>query len=369
MQPETWRILLVDDDAVDRMAVSRALAGGEISITLDEVSRGQDVFARLPPPGENYDCLMVDCYLPGMSGVELIRELRARGVHTPILAVTGQDDAAVEEALLTAGASDYLPKQDWRPDQLARRLRHVIRVGRAEANYALALATAQRAVQDRDDVMSIVTHDLRSPLNAIRIAADELADATLDPAERKLICAAVQRALKRADRLIEDLLDVSRIEAGRVALTLAPVVTQELLEQARTECALLLREAGLELKLEVEPGAEKVLADSERVLQVLGNLISNAVRYARNTGQVIVSTHPVGDFVAFSVKDFGPGIPADQLPYLFDRFFQARQQHRAGAGLGLAIAKGIVEAHGGTISAHSTLGQGSRFTFLLPRAR
>jgi two-component system sensor histidine kinase/response regulator len=367
MSTETWRVLLVDDDEVDRMAVRRALAAAEVSVVLDEIDRASEVFTRLSPPGDAYDCLMIDCYLPGTSGVEVIRELRARGVTTPILAVTGQDDSAIEEALLAAGASDYLPKQDWRPDRLARRLRYAIRVGRTEASYAAALALAKRAVQDRDDLLSIVTHDLRSPLNAIRIASDELADPELDPEERKVMVGAVQRSLRRADRLIEDLLDVSRIEAGRITLTRTRIGARELLEQAVNDHALQSREAGLELRLAVDANAGLVFADRERVLQVLGNLIANALRYARDSGTLILAVEDHGEFASFSVTDRGPGIPAEQLPYVFNRFFQARHHRRAGAGLGLAIAKGIIEAHGGTISALSTVGSGTRFTFSLPR--
>lgn len=367
MSTETWRVLLVDDDEVDRMAVRRALAAAEVSVVLDEVDRASDVYARLTPPGDAYDCLMIDCYLPGVTGVELIRELRARQVTTPILAVTGQNDSAVEDALLAAGASDYLPKQDWRPDRLARRLRYAIRVGRTEASYAAALATAKRAVQDRDDLMSIVTHDLRSPLNAIRIASDELADPALDPEERKVMVGAIQRSLRRADRLIEDLLDVSRIEAGRITLSRMRIGAQDLLEQARNDHSLQSREAGIEIKLVADVNAGQVFADRERVLQVLGNLIANAFRYARDSGTLTLSVEDGGDVALFSVADRGPGIPEEQLPFVFNRFFQARQQRRAGAGLGLAIAKGIVEAHGGTITANSTVGSGTRFTFSLPR--
>jgi signal transduction histidine kinase len=368
MPTETWRVLLVDDDDVDRMAVRRALAAADLAVTLDEVDRASEVYARLTAPGEPYDCVMIDCYLPGVSGVDLIRELRGRGITIPILAVTGQDDSAVEEALLSAGASDYLPKQDWRPDRLARRLRYVIRVGRTEANYAAALAATKRAVQDRDDLMTIVTHDLRSPLNAIRIASDELADPELDPEERKVMVGAIQRSLRRADRLIEDLLDVSRIEAGKVHLSRTRVAAKDLLEQSLQDHHVQAREAGNELKLDIAENAGMVLADRDRILRVLNNLIVNALRYARDTGTLILSAADGGDFALISLADRGPGIPEEQLPYIFNRFFQARQQRRAGAGLGLTIAKGIIEAHGGSISVESTAGQGTKFTFSLPRA-
>ena len=368
MPTETWRVLLVDDDEVDRMAVRRALAAADFAVTLDECDRASEVYARLTPPGDSYDCVMIDCYLPGISGVDLIRELRSRGITTPILAVTGQDDSAVEEALLAAGASDYLPKQDWRPDRLARRLRFVIRVGRTESNYASALATAKRAVQDRDDLMTIVTHDLRSPLNAIRIASDELGDPELDPEERKVMVGAIQRSLRRADRLIEDLLDVSRIEAGRVTLTRTRVATKDLLERSMKDHETQAREAGIEIKIDIKENAGMVLADRDRILQVLNNLIANAMRYARDSGVLTLSAEDGGDFVLLSIADRGPGIAEELLPNIFNRFAQARQQRRAGAGLGLAIAKGLIETHGGTISVKSVTGQGTKFTFSLPRA-
>ncbi len=365
MDPETWRILLVDDDKVDRMAVRRALSAAPIQI--DECERAADVYARLPAPGNAYDCLMIDCYLPDANGVELIRNLRAQGVSTPILAVTGQSDESIEDALIAAGASDYLPKQDWQSERLMRRIRYAIRVGRTEANYASALAVAQRAVHDRDELLSIVSHDLRNPLNAIRIAADELIDPNLEQADRALMVSAVQRSLRRADRLICDLLDVSRIDAGGLTLSCTPISAKTLLEQGRNEHALLAREGGLELTLDIEPNVGMVMADRERVLQVIGNLLSNAVRYARDTGMVMLAARNKESWVEISVVDRGPGIPADQLPHVFDRFFQASRQRRAGAGLGLAIVKGIVEAHGGSIKVHSAIGQGTRFAFTLPQ--
>lgn len=367
MSPESWRILLVDDDAVDRMAVRRALTGAGVTVAIDERERADEVYALLPPPGDAYDCVVLDCHLPGVSGLELVRELRSRGVGTPILAITGHEDEDNERALISAGASDYLPKSEIRPATLLRRLRYAIRVGRAENNYGAALESAQRAVQDRDDLLSIVSHDLRNPLNAIRIASDELADPTLEPGERKMMVAAVQRALRRADRLIQDLLDVSRIESGRLQLSSSPVPIRELLEQARGEAESSLREAKLELKVVIDPAVGPLTVDRDRVVQVLDNLIGNATRYARGTGAITLEARRDGDLVELAVEDKGPGIKPEELPHLFDRFYQVRTKKRAGAGLGLAIAKGIAEAHGGRITAKSTLGQGSRFSLFLPQ--
>ena len=365
MSTDSWRVLLVDTDKGDRLAVRQALQAAAPGIHLDEAAQTTEVDAALPPPGEAYDCLIVR---GDAAGVALIAALRGRGIKTPILAVTEPADQTIEDAALAAGASDYLPRQTWQPARLVRRLGYAIRVGRTEASYASAVAAANRAAHDRDELLAIVSHDLRSPLNAIRIAADELIDPSLPDDERKIMVGAVQRSLRRADRLISDLLDVSRLEAGGLTLSFTPVSAKELVEQGRSENAVLTKNAGLDLQLQVDHDLGLVMADRERILQVLGNLLSNAVRHARGSGVVTLSARNQGEQVEISVTDNGPGIPADRLSYLFDRFAKARQQHRAGTGLGLAIAKGIISAHGGTIGATSTLGKGSRFTFTLPRA-
>lgn len=368
MASETWRLLLAFDGKAVRPALRQALAAA--SCQLDEVHRTADVHARLPPPGDAYDCLLIGDRLADASAETLIFELRARGVATPVLAVLGQGDEAeaLTDALLAAGASDYLLKSDVPPDRLLRRLRHAIHVGRLEADCRAAQTKVQRAAQERDELLSLVSHDLRSPLNAIRIAADELIDPNLDLAARQLMVAAVQRSLRRADRLICDLLDVSRIESGSLTLSRTAVSAKELLEQARRDSEILGRDSGLEVRLEVDADVGLVRADRERILQVLENLLSNAARHARGSGVVTLAAHAKDDLVEISITDRGPGIPAEQLAHLFDRFHPERKQQRAGVGLGLAIVKGIVAAHGGTITAASTPGQGASFVFSLPRA-
>lgn len=370
MGTKILQLLLVAASEPARRTVRQALVATKLAFQLDEVEHAAEVKARLPPPGEDYHCLLIDGSLDHDAAGKLISDLRGRGVVTPILMLMSQADAeeSVEAALIAAGASDYLPRQDLQPDRLARRMRHAIRSGRAEASYAAALATAQRAVQDRDDLLSILSHDLRTPLNAIRIAADELIDPNLDAAERKVMVSAVQRSLRRADRLICDMLDVSRIEAGTLALSRTAVSAKELLEQARSEHALRSRDGGLTLELAVDAEVGMVLADRERILQVLENLLGNAARHARGGGTVTLSATTKKDKVEISVIDQGPGIAAEQLPHLFDRFYQVRHQHRAAAGLGLTIVKGIVAAHGGTIAVSSVVGKGTSFTFSLPRA-
>ena len=367
MAAELRRILLASADPELHCAVRQALP--EASWQVDQVAPLGEVYARLPPPGNAYDCLLVAALLDDGSAESLIRELRRRGVATPILAVLGDADAREPaDSLLAAGATDYLPYAERQSHQLLRRIRHAIRSGQLEAGYRTAAAALQRAAQEREEILSLVSHDLRTPLNAIRIAADELLDPSLSAAERNLMLKAVQRSLRRADRLISDLLDASRIEAGTLTLSCTALATKSLLEQAGSDSAESFRTSGLELRIEVDAEVGMVYADRDRMLQALDNLLGNVVRHARGSGLVILAARSAQGQVEISVTDRGPGIAAERLPQIFNRFDPARKQHRAGVGLGLAIVKGIVTAHGGSITAKSTPGQGTSIHFSLPRA-
>ena len=225
---------------------------------------------------------------------------------------------------------------------------------------------AEEAVRARDETVAIVSHDLRDPLATIFTGCAVL---ELDPsaALQAKTPALMMRAATQMQRLVHDLLDVTRIEAGGLALDVKPVDVAGLL----TETVSLFQSASLEksvrIEVSVEPGLAAVRADRGRLQQVLSNLIGNAIKFARPNGQVEVAAVSAGDSIRFSVADDGPGIAAEQLPRLFDRFWQAERSQRGGAGLGLAIAKGIVEAHGGTIEVRSELGRGSTFSFLVTR--
>lgn len=227
---------------------------------------------------------------------------------------------------------------------------------------------AQRALQARERVLAVVSHDLRNPLNAISIAAEALLDPSFDADLRTRYIKTIQRGVHRSNRLINDLLDVSRIEAGQLSVDTAAQTVQGLLAQAVHDHEMLAGERSIRLRTDIEANIPRVRADRERILQVLGNLISNALRFTETGGTIDLRAVAAKGAVRLSVADTGAGIPAEALPHVFDRYWQARKQGRGGAGLGLAIAKGIVEAHGGTLLVHSKEGVGTEFSFTLPAA-
>jgi signal transduction histidine kinase len=248
------------------------------------------------------------------------------------------------------------------------------------ATAARLYADARRAVRARDEVLAVVSHDLRNPLSTIAMCAAALVDAGAraeGPAGEAVRGAAgtVQEAVRWMEAIIEDLLEAARLEGGRPALRRAPVDAAALVRRVAELHAAQADAAGVTLAAHAAPGLPALDADAERLLRALGNLVSNAVKFTPAGGRVDVEARAeapaaLGDGarVAFAVRDTGAGIAPANLPHLFERFWQAHEQQRGGAGLGLAIARGIAEAHGGTLGVVSEVGRGSTFTLTLPAA-
>jgi signal transduction histidine kinase len=167
-------------------------------------------------------------------------------------------------------------------------------------------------------------------------------------------------------RLVSDLLDAVRIQAGHLSLDLEPVPIGAIVEQAREMCRPMALERGLQFEVRATDPSMTVHVDRARIQQVLGNLLGNATKFTPNGGRVVLEARAEKGGVAFRVADTGIGIPEERLPHVFDRFWQGEQSDRRGVGLGLAITKAIVEAHGGSIEVQSTVGRGSVFTLHLP---
>ncbi|MGI9188722.1 MAG: ATP-binding protein [Longimicrobiaceae bacterium] len=226
---------------------------------------------------------------------------------------------------------------------------------------------AELATRRRDDMLGVVAHDLRNPLNTIRLGTELLLETGADANQRKQL-GIVTRAADQMNRLIEDLLDVRRIETGRLAVVPAPAALHPLL----TETAELLRPlataGSLALECDASDDLPRVLMDGARVQQVISNLVGNAVKFTPAGGRVAIEAVEADGVVRVMVRDTGQGIAKEELPHVFGQFWQAGRADRRGIGLGLAIAHGIIEAHGGQIWVESEPGQGSTFHFTLPVA-
>jgi PAS domain S-box-containing protein len=306
-----------------------------------------------------------DAALPGAGPNALARRLGAHSVLVVPLRAGGRGFGAISLVRTSAG-SGHSPEELSVAEQFA-------------ASAALALENARlyqearAAVRERDELLAIVSHDLRNPVNAIVMLTGALlaqSDAGAPVSVEIEQLEAVRAAARQADGLIQDLQDVSRIATGRLRVDAREVAIDTALHQTVELFEYTAEAAELALTVDVAPGLPHVLADVPRVQQVLSNLLVNAIKFTPPGGRVHVSAalDDAGAYVRVTVCDTGPGIAPEDVPRLFERYWQAPRLLRAGSGLGLFIAKGIIEAHGGTIEVQTTLGQGAAFTVSLPVA-
>ncbi len=388
------------------LAVVGALALGMVGFRLQELVRNETrrrqetVAARrglravLGGTGDVLVGLDLDgrCTFLNEAGAELLgyspRELRGQSVH-PLIHHTRPDGTShpaekcpVQTSLATGETVRVLDDVVWRKDgssfpvQLSvspmkdgLEVRGVVLTITDMTEMREAEQALRAAVRARDEVLAVVSHDLRNPVGTIAAAAELLADVPLPPEQRGEHLEIIYRAADRINRLIQDLLDVAQIEAGKLSVWQKPVKTVEMLDEAVASARARADEEGVRLCAEVDPQLPQVAADRDRILQVMTNLIVNALKFTPENGQVTVTASASGGGVLVAVSDTGPGIEPEMREHLFDRFWRGHRTAGGGAGLGLAIVEGILAAHGAQVHVETEVGEGSRFSFVLPLHR
>jgi PAS domain S-box-containing protein len=297
--------------------------------------------------------------------LQLLLELHPRSYLTVPLLARGRTLGAIA-LIATTESPTYTPVDLSLAEELGRRAALAVDNSRL---YGMA----QDATRAREEILGIVSHDLRNPLSAIMMCSSALVDgmAGADESLRYMVTAIADSA-SWMNRLIQDLLDMASIESGRLSMERRPEPVEQILTQLDMTFATGAKDADIVLGIGAQPGLPPVLVDGERILQVLANLVANSLKFTPRGGEIrVLASSIAGDptRVAITVSDTGCGIPPEQLPHVFDRFWQARRgASQRGTGLGLAISRGIVEAHGGSISAESEVGRGSAFRFTVPVA-
>lgn len=291
--------------------------------------------------------------------------LRAVGLKSFIIvpvAVQGEVNCTI--TLVTAESERRYSDSDVRiAEQLANR-------AAAALENARLYAIAQHAISVREQILATVAHDLRNQLMIIGTGAAVLTQAPAPGGTDRIqkIAERIIRTIGTMRRLLDDLLDMGAIEAGKLSFNPEPVAVTEILEEAYETCLPAAHESGLELKLESPDSDKRVQADAKRIMQVLSNLLGNAIKFTPRGGMITLRADPEAECVKFAVRDTGPGISESDLATLFEPYRMIEHRVRTGSGLGLYIAKRIVLQHRGRLWAASEPGKGSTFYFTLPRA-
>ena len=358
------------DGSFRRLGVAHAVAGGEQLLRRLDRFTEADLSPRHPlirvlVGGESVLVRQINQAALDQLGMspERVATLKRLDPHSMVavpLTVAGRVIGAVM-LVTTVSGRRYDADDLAMVEELARRASLAV-------ENARLFRDAQAATGARDEMLGVVAHDLRNPLNTIIMATDLMMElppkADLSTGRRSMEM--IRRAADRMNRLIQDLLDVKRIESGGLTVEPRPqsvtVVVCEAVEMLRP----LANGSSLTLRAEVPANLPQAQLDPPRIHQVLSNLVGNSIKFTPSGGTITVRAEPWEGEVRITVTDTGPGIPPEQLPHLFGRYWQANRRDRRGIGLGLAIAKGIVEAHNGRIWVESTIGQGSRFHFTVP---
>jgi two-component system, sensor histidine kinase and response regulator len=412
------RVVVIEDSKTQAHRLRRLLEReGFTALVAEDGESGLRLCAGETMP----DVVVSDVLMPGIDGFEVCRRLKTAPAtrHLPVLLLTSLTDPQDVVRALAAGADNFVTKpyddarllarirstaanharpddecavevqgQTFRVDAPPARILQLlvssledatVRNAELEQSRAeLALVSQQReglivaertARQAREELLAIVAHDLRTPLGVIGLSSNALQDAVPEGPngdEARALAALAERAAKQMGRLIRDLLDVSSIEAGRLRFEFSDHDPVVLLAEAVNLLAPLAAQKAITVETVVATHVALVRCDRDRIQQVLSNLIGNAIKFTPEAGRLTLSAVSAGDEVTFLVSDNGPGISDEALPRIFDRHWTGRGKAGADTGLGLYIAKGIVEAHEGRIAVASIPGGGTQFSFTLP---
>ena len=379
------RILIVDDDPSLLKALPEAVRLRLKNVAVDTCDSAAEALGKIG--STDYDAIVADIKMPGMDGLALLAEIRTLRPDTPTVLITGHghDDLAV--LALRGGAYDFVQKpidRDYIVGSLTRAIEERERRRRVEEQQVFLGQHAElleKIVEERtrelreanrlkDQFMAMLSHELRSPLGAIRMWASLLRGGKLDAERTARAIEAIERSAITQGQLVEDLLDVSRITAGKLVLDARPIdlaaVAEAAVDAVRTDAEA--KQVRLEQVFELGEG--RIQGDPARLQQVVWNLLANAVKFSPRGGRVLLRLARADGQAIISVRDEGEGIAAEFLPHIFEPFRQAdgtSTRAYGGLGLGLAIVHDVVELHRGTIEVESKgKGQGATFTVKLP---
>jgi signal transduction histidine kinase len=369
MDHQTTNVLLIEDNPGDADLVRLRLVEGASPVNVSCVNRLSDGLASLTR--ETPSVVLLDLNLPDSHGAETFRRVMDHAPNVPVVVLSGQDDEVLAMKALHQGVQDYLVKGDISSKHLERAIRYAVE--RQGLSRALEIAQKQQ-LDFKNQFLSHVSHELRTPLTCIHQYVSLLLDGLAGPLapEQTDHLKTVFKSVNQLHAMIRDLLEATRAESGKMRIERRCIALGELVQQA----VAMLRPTADEKQIGLEVGLDQRLplvhADPDRVLEVLINLIDNAIKFTPAEGSVMVQASMVEadpGCVYISVSDTGRGIGPEAKALIFERLYQdadSVDNNRSGLGLGLFICREIVRLHEGRIWVSSELARGSTFTFTLP---
>ncbi|HEX8616345.1 MAG TPA: response regulator [Thermoanaerobaculia bacterium] len=363
-------LLVVDDDAANRDVLSRRLVRqGHRVVT---ACSGAEALQRMHEAA--FDAVLLDIMMPDMDGYEVLGRIKndERLQHVPVIMISAIDEVQSVVRCIEAGAEDYLAKP-FNATLLKARIGASLEKKRGRDREALLYEELQRnykRLQElekvRDDMRNMIVHDLRTPLTSVIVGVEMLGShGELTALQREMISLAPAGG-KTLLGLINDLLDVEKMESGTPHLRYAELSANDLVGEAVAQLASLAELEQTKLVAVVPEGLPSFPGDANKLSRTLVNLIANAIKFTRAGTVTITASLTEPRSIQFAIRDTGAGIPAEAFERIFEKFGQVEAGHRVGTGLGLAFCKLAVEAHGGRIGVASSPGLGSTFSFTLP---
>ncbi len=368
MDDKKIKILLVEDNPVDAMVAKKILTiTGQF-----EVRVANHLKAALNTlKTASFDAILLDLSLPDADGLETINSINTAAPDSAVVILSGLDDDKLALEAMKVGAQDYLIKGRENAYLISRAIRYAIERKAIEKALTHSNKTLKRLNQMKSDFTSMISHELRTPLTSIKNAIDIMSSEKTGPLNHHQgrFLEMASRNINRLANLINDVLDLSKIEVGEMRYTFEEIDLSDLLFHMQSTFQLQAKDKSIDLSLDLSQPLPTIRADSSRIEQVLCNLLNNAVKFTPEKGQVVLSAKAVENNLEISVTDSGHGISEEEQSWIFDPYYQAGDQvtrASTGTGLGLPIAKQLVEAHGGRISVECKMGLGSRFSFTIP---